>query len=125
MKGPDFLKTENWPFEPSTDVFNKINRNSLISTQIHLNPKNQGATTINANFASIASSFERQEYSSYEKLLRIVSYTLRLLLEFASNTTETESITDPARLEVAEQKFSQLVRNESFSIEKNFPEAST
>ena len=102
LKGLDFLKTDDWPFQPSTDVLQKLGKNNSKSDQLPSEPEKQGATAIIANIANIASTFEWQKYSSYEKLLRIIAYMLRLKPKFACNGSKTESIFVPAELEVAQ-----------------------
>ena len=57
------------------------------------------------------------EYSSYEKLLRIVAFILRILPRFSGNRTKTGAITDPVELESAEQKLLFLVQSETFPNE--------
>ena len=73
LKGPDFLKTDDWPFQPSADGLQKIKKTSLYPTNFHRNAEKQKATAVTANVANMASNFEWQKYSSYEKLLRIVA----------------------------------------------------
>ena len=83
LKGPDFFKTEDWHSQPSTDVLENLKRDKFKSSQVPPEHKKQAATAITTNVANNASIFEWQKYSSYEKLLRIIAYLLRLLPKFA------------------------------------------
>ena len=80
--------------------------------------KHQETTENTANVVFNALTLEWQKYRSYEKLLNILAYILRLLPNFSNNRTKTGSITHPSKLEVAEQKLIYLVQSESFPNEK-------
>ena len=113
LKGSDFLTTDDWLFQPSTDVLQVIKRNKSKSDQVPSEPEEQETTSITANVANNASTSEWQKYSSYEKLLRIVAYMLRSLPKSGCSRTKTGSIDDPAESEVAQQKLFQLVQDQS------------
>ena len=77
--GPDFSKPNDFPLKPHDDFRQKGKMNkSPDSTEI-IETKEYQCTTISATVTEIATTFEWQKYSSYEKLLRIVAYMLRLL----------------------------------------------
>ena len=63
--------------------------------------RKQEATAVTATVAENESTFQWQMYSSYEKLLRIVAYMLRLLPKSDCNRTKTGFVDDPAEVEVA------------------------
>ena len=69
--------------------------------------------------ASIASTLEWQKYSSYEKLLRVVAYVLRLLPKNGTYRSLSGSITDPQELENAHCTLFHLVQYESYPTEKS------
>ena len=117
LKGPAFLKTSDWPFKPSDEIM-KSKLKKLDPDNVLTEPNYQETTANTANVVFNALTLEWQKYSSYEKLLRILAYILRLLPKFSGNRTETGFITDPAELEVAEQKLIYLVQSESFPNEK-------
>ena len=118
LKGPDFLRTSDWPFKPSDEIM-KSKSKKLDSEKVPTETKYQETTETNtANVVFNALTLEWQKYSSYEKLLRILASILRLLPKFSNNRTKTGSITDPSELEVAEQKLIYLVQSESFPNEK-------
>ena len=116
LKGLDFLRTSDWPFQPSDELMKtKLKKLNRDKEPCELNYQETTANTANVVFNALTR--EWQKYSSYEKLLRILVYILRLLPKFSGNRTETGSITDPAELEVAEQKLIYLVQSESFPCE--------
>ena len=73
---------------------------------------------VSATQSTFAETFEWQKYCSYEKLLRIVAYMLRLLDKNSLFRRPTFAITDPAELEHAEQLLFYSVQSESFVLEK-------
>ena len=74
---------------------------------------------VSAFQSTIAQTFDWQKYCSYEKLLRIVAYMLRLLDKNSLYRCPTVGITDPAGLEHAEQRMFYIVQSESFPSEKS------
>ena len=83
-----------------------------------LETKEYQCSTISATVPEIATTFEWQRYSSYEKLLRIVAYMLRLLPKNETKRTVDGLITDPVGLDDAQQRLFHLVQLESFDTEK-------
>ena len=76
------------------------------------------ATTAMATVTMTATTFEWQKYSSFEKLLRIVAYLLRVLPQNEVYRSPTGSISDPIELTDAQQKLFYLAQAESFPTEK-------
>ena len=110
--------TPDWSFQPSGEVL-KTKLKNIDSIEVNTETVYQETT---ANTASVASnvltiSVEWEKYSSYEKLLRIVAYILRISPKFSCNRTETREITDRVELESAEHKLFFLVQFESFPNE--------
>ena len=62
------------------------------TNQRYLEPELQEKTTITANVAPNAVTFEWQKYSSVERFLRNAAYALRFLPKFSENRTTTGSI---------------------------------
>ena len=116
LKGPEFLKTPQWPFEPSEDCRWKLKKSEDSSPP----PATESSTTmVSATQSTIAQTFEWQKYCSYEKLLRIVAYMLRLLNKNCFYRCPSAAITDPAELEHAEQRLFYIAQSESFLSEKS------
>ena len=120
LKGPKFLMSSDWPFQPSEEIL-KSKMKNFDFIEVNTEPIYQETTANTASVASNVLTLEWLKYSSYEKLLRIVAYILRILPNFSCNRTKTRAITDPVELESAEQKLFFLGQSESFPNEtKNF-----
>ena len=118
LTGPDFLKTSDFPFKPPEEFRQKIKlNNGAHSTKVNETKEHQ-YTTITATVTEITTTFKWQKYSSYEKVLRIVAYMLRLLPKNESKRTDNGLITDPTELDNAQQRLFYLVQLESFNTEK-------
>ena len=116
LKGPDFLKTSDWPFRPSEHSSFKVKqRNDTSSDE---KPSFGGEIVLNANVGINTSTFEWQKYSSYEKLLHVAAYILRLLPKNEAYSSITGAITDPSELENAQMKLFCTTQSESFPTEK-------
>ena len=116
LKGPDFLKTSDWPFRPSEHLSFKVKQRNDTSSDERLSFG--GETVLNANAGINTSTFEWQKYSSYEKLLRVTAYILRLLPKNEAYRSITGAITDPSELESAQMKLFCFTQSESFPTEK-------
>ena len=103
FKVPASPGTSDWPFQPS-DVIMKSKVKKRDPDKVATETKYQEMTANTTNVVSNALTLEWQKYSSYEKLLRILVFILRLLPKLCGNRTNTGSKTDSAELEVAEQK---------------------
>ena len=116
LNGPDFLKTDEWPFKPSEDFRQKLKQVKPDPTD-ELVPKS--SSMLCETQVAIVKTFEWQKYCSYEKLLRIAAYVLRLSPKNRDYRTITGAIMDPAELENAEQRLFYLSQAESFHVEKS------
>ena len=116
LNGLEFLKTSDWQFKPSepskfklkTDINDQSTERPLLKTEI--------ALSSNADINT--STFEWHKYSSFEKLLRVVAYLMRLMPKNDAYRSETGIIADPSELENAQTKLFYLAQFESFPIEK-------
>ena len=116
LKGPSFLRTTEWPFKPCENFRSKLKQAKLdLSDEL----ATESSTLLSAHQTAIAKTFEWQKYCSYEKLLRIAAYMLRLSSKSSLYKTSTAAITDPAELENAEQHLFYMVQTESFPMEKS------
>ena len=118
LTGPDFLKTSDFPFKLPEEFDQKVKLNKGADSNKVIETKEHQCTTITATVTEIATTFKWQKYSSYEKLLRIVAYMLRLLPKNESKRTDTGFITDPTELDNAQQRLFHLVQLESFNTER-------
>ena len=116
LKGPEFLMTSDWPFQPAEATW-KVKATKSDQSQIP-DDDYQETTASTANVAPSTGTFEWQKYGSYEKLLRILAYMLRISPKFSGNRTNTGAITDPAEINSSEQKLFYVVQSECFPNEK-------
>ena len=116
LKGPEFLKTPDWPFKPSEPSKFKLKPEITGQSTEKPSPKDENALSSNADINT--STFEWHKYSSFEKLLRVVAYLMRLIPKNEAYRSETGTIADPSELENAQTKLFYLVQLESFPIEK-------
>ena len=120
VKGPDFLRTKQFPFVPNTGVVDNI--------KLGVVTKEQDDDSISSLAASITKPPKEQsnnlipldKFSSYQKLLRVTAYVLRLLPSHESYRTVDGSIADPVELDEPETErlLQCLVQGESFTTER-------
>ena len=96
VRGPDYLRTKHFPFEPNTDVVD-ITLGVVIKEQ---------DDSISSLTASVTKPLKKQsislipfdKFSSYQKLLRVTAYMLRSLPSHESYRTVDCSIANPVEL---------------------------
>ena len=88
LKGPKFLMTSDWPFQPSE----KILKTKLKNSDPHEVKTEPETTTNTASVSSNVLTLEWQKYSSYCTVLRIVPYILRILPKFSCNRLKQEQL---------------------------------
>ena len=118
VRGPDFLRTKQFPFPPNTDVVDNIKLGAVT--------KEQDDDSISSLAASVTKPPKEQsinlipfnKFSSYQKLLRVTAYVLRLLPSHESYRTVDGSIADSVELDEAERHLQYLVQGESFNTER-------
>ena len=101
--GLDFLRTKQFPFVPNTDVVDNI--------KLGVVTKKQEDDTISSLAPSVTKPPKEQsinlnpfdKFSSYQKLLRVTAYVLRLLPSHESYRTVDGRIADPVELDEAER----------------------
>ena len=116
LRGSEFF---NWEIIPFTDVITKIKSRKFAHETEMMKKEIHEMLTLKAHVTTNASTFERQKYSCYEKLLLIVAYMLRILVKFSGTRTNTGYLTDLEDLLEAERKLFLLVQTESFLAKKN------
>ena len=116
LNGPEFLKTSDWPFKPSEPSKFKLKPDFNDQSTEKPSPKNE--VVLNSNADINTSTFEWHKYSSFEKLLCVVAYLMRLIPKNEAYRSKTCTITDPSELENAQTKLFCLAQSESFPIEK-------
>ena len=100
VRGPDFLKTKQFPFLPNTDVVDNIKLGVVTKEQ-------DDDSSISSLAASVTKTPKEQstnlipfdKFSSYQKLLRVTAFVLRLLPSHESYRTVDGSIADLVELD--------------------------
>ena len=118
VRGPDFLRTKQFPFVPNTDVVDNI--------KLGVITKEQDDDSISSLAASVTKLPKKQsinlipfdKFSSYQKLRRVTAYMLRLLPFLEFYRTVDGSIVDPVELDEAERHLQYVFQGESFYTEK-------
>ena len=116
MGGLDFLRTKQFPFVPNTDRVENI--------KLGIVTKEQDDDSISSLAASVTKPSKEQginqipfdKFSSYQKLLRVTAYMIRLLPSHESYRTVDGSIPDTVEIDEAERHLQYLVQGESFNI---------
>ena len=78
MKGPEFLRTKQFPFEPSEEVVDNI-KLGITTKEIDNTQTSLAASSTMSTKGPPPQLIPFENFSSYEKLLRIAVYILRLL----------------------------------------------
>ena len=115
LKGPSFLRTNDWTFKPPKEV--EIKLKAKKSDTPNSEETSEFETALSATVIGIATTFEWQKCSSYEKLLHVVAYILRLLPKNELYRSNSGLITDPSELQNAQLRLFYLIQQESFPVE--------
>ena len=118
VRGPNFLKTKQFPFVPNTDVVDNI--------KLGVVTKEQDDDSISSLAASVTKHPKEQstnlipfdKFNSYQKLLLVTAYVLRLLASHESYRTVDGSIADPVELDEADRHLQYLAQGESGITER-------
>ena len=117
VRGPDFLRTKEFPFEPSTEVVNNI-KLGIVTKETDETNTSLAASVTKSTKEPPPQLIPFDKYSSYQKLLRITAYALHLLPSHECYRNADGSIIDPTELEEAERHLQYLVQGESFIAER-------
>ena len=113
VKGPNFLRTSNWPFEPEPSAIHTVKPTETCATDEL--QSNALAAASPPNSPVIVWS----DNSSYRKLIRIVAYLFRLSPRYRPFRSNNGKIEDPSELEndllAAKRQKSGKLRLQSYS----------
>ena len=117
MRGPDTLRTKQFPFEPNTDV---------VDITLGVVTKEQKDDSISSLTASVTKPLKKQsvslipfdKISSYQKLPRVTAYMLLPLPSHKTYRTVFCSIANPVELDEVERHLQYLVQGESFNTQR-------
>ena len=116
LTGPSFLLTSHFPFQPSTSIRDRLRtKPSSYNSQKDVT---EPEVAFAVNIMQPEKTFDFDRYSSFNKLVRITAYLLRILPKHASYCTPDRSICNPDELRVAEAKLQFLMQSESFPVEQ-------
>ena len=117
LRFPDFLRTKEFPFEPSTEVVKNIKL--VIVTKETDKTKTLAASVTKSTKEPPPQLIPFDKYSSCQNLLRITAYALCLLPSHECYRNVTGgSIIDCTELDEAERHLQYLVPGESFNAER-------
>ena len=117
VRGPDYLRTKEFPFEPSSKVVKTIKLGIVTKETEDTNTPLAASATKSTN-EPLSHLIHFDKYSSFQKLLRITAYILRLLPSHECYCTIDCSIIDPIELDEAERHLQYLAQAESFTSER-------
>ena len=117
LTGPSFLLTSHFPFQPSTGIRDSLQtKPSLYNSRKDVTTEPEVAFAVNTTQPEKIFDFDR--YSSFNKLIRIAAFLLRILPKHASYCTPDRIICNLDELRVAEAKLQFLMQSESFPVEQ-------
>ena len=117
MRGPDFLRTKEFPSEPRTEVVETI-KLGIVTKEIDETNTSLAASVTKSTKEPPPQLIPFDKYSSCQKLLRITAYALRLLRSHECYRNADGSIIDPTELDEAERHLQYLTQGESFNAER-------
>ena len=117
VRGPDFLRTKEFPFEPSIEVVKSI-KLGIVTKETDETNTSLAASVTKSTKEPPPQLIPFDKYSSYQKLLRITAYALRLLPFHECYRNANGSIIEPTELDEAERHLQYLVQGESFNAER-------
>ena len=117
VRGSDFLRTKQFPFEPSTEVVKNI-KLDIVANETDETNTSLAASVTKSTKEPPPRLIPFDKYSSYQKLLQVTAYALRLLPSHECYRTADGTIIDPTELDEAERHLQYLVQGESFSAER-------
>ena len=102
MRGPDFLRTKQFPFVPNADVVNNIKLGVVTKEQDDDSISSLAAFVTKPLKEQRINLFSFEKFSSYQKLLRVTAYILLLLPSCGNYRPIDGSIADSVELYQAE-----------------------
>ena len=118
VRGPDFLRTKQFPFVPNTGVVDNVKLGVLTMEQEDDSISSLAASVTKPPKEQSINLIPFDKFSSYQKLLRVTAYVLRPLPSHESYRNVRGRIADPVELDEAERHFQYLIQGESFNTER-------
>ena len=98
VRGPEFLRTKEFPFEQSTEVVNNI-KLGIVTKESYETITSLAASVTKPTKEPPPQLIPFDKYSSYQKLLRISAYALRSLSSHECYRNADDNIIDPKELD--------------------------
>ena len=117
VSGPDFLKTKEFPFGPSTEIVKNINFSTVTKETGETNTS-LAASVTKSTKEPVPRLINFDKYRSYQKLLRITACAFRLVPSHECYRNVDDSIKDPTELDEAEHHLQYFVQGEPFIAER-------
>ena len=117
VRGPIFLRTKEFPFEPSIEKFKNI-KLGIVNKKTDKTNTSLAASVTKSTNEPPTQLIPFDKYSSYQKLLRLTAYAIRFLPSHECYLNADGSIIDPTELDEAERHLQYLVQGESFNAER-------
>ena len=118
VRGPDCLRTKQFSFVPNTDIVDNIKFGVVTKEQDDDSISSLAASVTKPPKEQIIILIPFDNFSSYQKLLRVTAYMLRLLPSHGIYRTTDGSIASPVQLDETERHIQYLIHGESFNTEK-------
>ena len=109
VRGPDFLRTKEFPFEPSAEVV-KNTKLGIVTKETDETNTSLSASVTKSTKEPPTQLIPFDKHNSYQKLLRIKAYALHLLPSHECYHNADGSIVDPTELDEAESHLHFLVQ---------------
>ena len=116
VRSPDFLRTKQFPFEPSTEVVNNVNF-GIVTKETDKTNTSLAASVNKSTKEPPPQQIPFDKYSSYQKLLRITASALRLLPSHECYCNADGSVIDPTELQKP-SVISSILSKESHSMQR-------
>ena len=118
VRGPEFLRTKQFPYNPNTDVVDNIKLGVVTKEQDDYSISSLAASVTKPPKEQSVNLIPFDKFSSDQKLFLVTAYVIRLLPSHESYRTVNGSIADPVELEEAELHLQYLVQGGSFNTER-------
>ena len=113
VRCPEFLRIKQFPFVRHTDVVDNIKLGVVTKEKVDDSIASLAASVTKPPKEQSVNLIPFDKFSSYQKLLRVTAYMLRLLPSHGSYRTVDGSIADPVETVEAERHLHYLVQGES------------
>ena len=112
------MRTKQFPFVPNNDVLDNIKLGVVTKEQDDGADSSIAASVTKPPKEQCTNLIPFDKFNSYQKLLSVTAYVLRLLPSHENHRTVDGGIADPVEFDEAERYLHYLVQEESFNTER-------